>query len=90
MVTSVTVRKDNVNSLIDGGGVRGYSSLLILKYLMEEIKRIEQEEDPLATSSAYYEWQGSASPEAGSSSSAAGVFLPCHYFDYMAGTSTGG
>ncbi|KAK4207027.1 calcium-independent phospholipase A2-gamma [Rhypophila decipiens] len=74
----------------DGGGVRGYSSLLILKRIMEEIKRIELEHDPAAKSSAYYGWQGPQSPDGGDPPTSDGVYLPCHYFDYMAGTSTGG
>lgn len=48
---------------LDGGGVRGLSSLLILREIMEEIQRQSgAEETP----------------------------LPCHYFDLIGGTSTGG
>lgn len=47
----------------DGGGVRGLSSLLILRDVMEEIGR---------------------------QTNAAGTPLPCHYFDLIGGTSTGG
>ncbi|KAK0729536.1 acyl transferase/acyl hydrolase/lysophospholipase [Lasiosphaeris hirsuta] len=74
----------------DGGGVRGYSSLLILKRLMEEIQRIELELNLNATASAFYEWQGAVSYQGHDPHAADGVYLPCHYFDYMAGTSTGG
>lgn len=48
---------------LDGGGVRGLSSLLILREIMEEIGR------------------GPGNPDNP---------LPCHYFDLMGGTSTGG
>ena len=37
----------------DGGGVRGFSSLLILQAIMIEIARIEKERNSQATSSAY-------------------------------------
>ncbi|OCL14592.1 FabD/lysophospholipase-like protein, partial [Glonium stellatum] len=49
---------------LDGGGIRAYSSLLILHNLMKEVAALEHEETT--------------------------EFLPCHYFDYVAGTSTGG
>ena len=75
-------------NVIDGGGVRGYSSLLILKRHMERIRVVELELDERTRSSADYrrdggESQGTGEPELSQ-------FLPCHYFDYMAGTSTGG
>lgn len=66
--------------LADGGGIRGYSSLLILKQLMHEVaeceKRIQEVEGPVAGSQRreFHEDE----------------LLPCHYFDYMYGTSTGG
>ncbi|KAF8533669.1 hypothetical protein BDD12DRAFT_702439, partial [Trichophaea hybrida] len=53
----------------DGGGIRGYSNLLILKALMERIAVIEDRE--------HYSIAGE-------------LPLPCHYFDYIFGTSTGG
>lgn len=68
------------NRITDGGGIRGYSSLLILKQLMHEIaeceRRLQLEEGPVPGSerSDFNEDQ----------------LLPCHYFDYMYGTSTGG
>lgn len=77
--------RKNILSL-DGGGVRGYSSLLILKKLMEEVGRIEREMNPDATSSAYSPMVESIPQPAADSMD----YRPCHYFDYIAGTSTGG
>lgn len=62
-------------SIVDGGGIRGYSSLLILHRLMEEIsvqERAMMEENENANDFT------------------PAKLLPCHYFDYMYGTSTGG
>ena len=77
--------RKNILSL-DGGGVRGYSSLLILKRVMEEVGKIERELNADATSSAYspmIDFMPQTSPEKMD-------YRPCHYFDYIAGTSTGG
>ncbi|KAI9718124.1 MAG: hypothetical protein M1828_006822 [Chrysothrix sp. TS-e1954] len=59
---------------LDGGGIRGYSSLLILKALMHEVAFWERR---LA--------DGTAEAKGGEDE-----LLPCHYFDFMYGTSTGG
>ncbi|ORY07539.1 acyl transferase/acyl hydrolase/lysophospholipase [Clohesyomyces aquaticus] len=65
---------------LDGGGIRGYASLLILQRLMHEIaeceKRLQDEEGPVAN----------GKPRTFNEDE----LLPCHYFDYMYGTSTGG
>ncbi|CAH0046492.1 unnamed protein product [Clonostachys solani] len=80
--------------MLDGGGIRGYSSLLILKNIMIAIRRIETSypEYPV-TSSMSYPWMEDEDQTVNRASEATGrvdAFLPCHYFDYLAGTSTGG
>ncbi len=78
---------------LDGGGVRGYSSLLILRQLMEIVAKLEQSADPKATSSAYSPLvdclQNQSLPLSNDTNSTS-FYLPCHYFDYISGTSTGG
>lgn len=58
---------------------------------MKKVEEIEQEEDEAVDSSFHPEdfvpphnKEGSATKEDGSSR-----YLPCHYFDYIGGTSTG-
>jgi hypothetical protein len=64
----------------DGGGIRGYSSLLIVQRLMHYVaqceRRLQDEEGPV--------------PGSNRSDFDENELLPCHYFDYMYGTSTGG
>ncbi|CAM1502760.1 Fc.00g075360.m01.CDS01 [Cosmosporella sp. VM-42] len=80
----------------DGGGVRGYSSLLILKRLMMRIQEIElapPDGQIPAHYSRIYPWMGNEfyeENEIGKQSACLDNFLPCHYFDYISGTSTGG
>lgn len=72
--------KKHTDRITDGGGIRGYSSLLILKQLMHEIaeceRRLQREEGPV--------------PGSDRSNFNEDELLPCHYFDYIYGTSTGG
>ncbi|KAI4214394.1 MAG: hypothetical protein LQ351_003147 [Letrouitia transgressa] len=82
---------------LDGGGVRGYSSLLILKRLMHEVANLEMEANPEATTSAFSPLIDSKSlhtdpmmKDMSKETSEEGVYRPCHYFDYIAGSSTGG
>lgn len=58
------------HSGVDGGGIRGYSSLLILSALMERIAFWEKDLHGRQVNADH--------------------LLPCHYFDYIWGTSTGG
>ncbi len=77
---------------IDGGGIRAYSSLVILQALMDAIGEIEQAHNSMATSSIYSSALGPlddricANPGAMPQSE----YWPCHYFDYIGGVGTGG
>ncbi|KAF1982247.1 FabD/lysophospholipase-like protein, partial [Aulographum hederae CBS 113979] len=66
---------------IDGGGIRGYASLCVLKLLMADIEKVEKQLDAYAT------WSG-ASPFVAENKDR--KYWPYHYFDYISGTSTGG
>ena len=81
---------------LDGGGIRGLSSLFILKELMSRIEVTEQNMDHSIRSSVDPPSLASSPPaihshgESRSSADPRSSFLPCHYFDYIGGTSTGG
>ncbi|TKA51529.1 hypothetical protein B0A55_13758 [Friedmanniomyces simplex] len=70
---------------LDGGGIRGYSSLLILKALMHDVWLWEQK---LQDEKSHRESVVSA-PSARLPVDE-DALLPCHYFDFMFGTSSGG
>lgn len=62
---------------IDGGGIRGLSSLYILRDVMRRVKRIDETKPP----------DKRLEPELHGSTK---LPLPCNYFDFIVGTSTGG
>jgi patatin-like phospholipase/acyl hydrolase len=87
----------------DGGGIRGYSSLLILEALMKKIAELEKAAQLEVTSMnqsngiAIHDVEAlDASPTGRTSDNTSAqnpltpLPLPCHYFDYFFGTSTGG
>lgn len=69
----------------DGGGVRGLTSILLLQELMKEVGMMELAADPKAVSSSYSPWVDSRVDDEKQLG-----YKPCHYFDYIGGTSTGG
>jgi len=102
---------------LDGGGIRGYSSLLILKALMHEVwlweERLRQEDEAEGEgedTGRQARSSGHAVSQSADDQPAPGTLhldrkategtkrrayvekelLPCHYFDFMYGTSTGG
>lgn len=99
--------KTNLTDL-DGGGIRGLGSLLILQELMikvgDEEKRIDREDgyaessfSPCLFKPTYPKrtLTDSSEDEIPSATTSVGLpnsslYLPCHYFTYAAGTSTGG
>ena len=79
---------------LDGGGVRSFSSLLILQELMGAVEEYERRINPETRSSVDSPLVNRLPDEqpsrsAGYPRSVSG-YLPCHYFDYVSGTSTGG
>ncbi|CAH0025888.1 unnamed protein product [Clonostachys rhizophaga] len=77
----------------DGGGVKGYSSLLILRTLMSLVARVEagvrngnsDDEMPDNASYPWFEEEDGVDPGLQWSN----WCPPCYYFEYIAGTSTG-
>ena len=70
---------------LDGGGIRGYTSLLLLEELMKKVGMLERAADANAVSSAYSPCVDSRVDDEKQQG-----YKPCHYFDYIGGTSTGG
>lgn len=85
---------------VDGGGIRGYSALLILRALMAAIGELESNDPDDPAESSFHPLKPSPGMIADGESvrsnvsvpetSSTSPWLPCHYFDYAAGTSTGG
>ena len=86
---------------LDGGGIRGYSTLLILKALMHEVYmwelRLDEEDMNPAKDSVEYvytderhEYYGGYLLPRALRHFAEEELLPCHYFDFMYGSSSGG
>lgn len=79
------------NKKVDGGGIRGLCSLFILRRLMSIIREIEESFGTLySAQSLLPENKANSKEKRRSETRLEGVFLPCHYFDYITGTSTGG
>lgn len=70
----------------DGGGIRGLVSLFILQDLMAIIRTMEMA-NGIDSSAQSDLAKPRVNPDL---EKFYGTFRPCHYFDYIAGTSTGG
>ncbi|KAI1317485.1 FabD/lysophospholipase-like protein [Xylariaceae sp. FL0255] len=78
--------QQKVGLSLDGGGIWGYWTLLVLQELMKQIQREEQEINQEVTSSFHPHGEPLNVSRLHKPYT---PFLPCHYFDYVAGTSTG-
>ncbi|KAE9988815.1 hypothetical protein EG328_007419 [Venturia inaequalis] len=90
----------------DGGGIRGYSSLIILRELMRHVRDVETRnipEEGKKTHSSYDpdeyipcirnchdEDDSTDTAESNRECGECCRYIPAHYFDYIGGTSTGG
>ncbi|KAK4900239.1 hypothetical protein LTR27_002463 [Elasticomyces elasticus] len=100
---------DEPELLPDGGGIRGYWSLLAVKKLMEYVARSEENHGephlhsfqpeplphhvchvPLADSERDRQNQAHYEDDRIAALAPSKRYLPCHYFDYIGGSSTGG
>lgn len=94
-------KEKNLLSL-DGGGIRGYWTLLVLERLMDEIREVEtkQTPDPTLLNTRLDSFWPSTRPsnvlptrrntnDEEITNDNEPVFLPCHYFDIICGSSTG-
>lgn len=80
---------------LDGGDIRAYSELCILEQIFREVARVERsydgakssESSPLFGSPDGYDEQESSKDDLATITD---NYLPCHYFDYVGGTSMGG
>jgi hypothetical protein len=73
------------NACADGGGIRGYATLLLIKSLMQEVANEERFADQaLRQEEGITQYSSNTDPLKHLPP------LPCHYFDYIVGTSTGG
>ncbi|KAF2875647.1 acyl transferase/acyl hydrolase/lysophospholipase [Massariosphaeria phaeospora] len=78
---------------LDGGGVRGLSELLILQEIMQRVAEIEFESDRTLFSGELPRTVSTKDADSIAESQTVPTvdrFLPCHYFDYICGTSLGG
>ncbi|KAL9106719.1 MAG: hypothetical protein Q9227_008288 [Pyrenula ochraceoflavens] len=84
-------QKKNLLSL-DGGGVRTYWTLLALDHLMMTISRIERgfDENLVVGLPLDHSFSPEQYPPELEHLPKDRRYLPCHYFDYICGTSTGG